>query len=1085
MDDAQDKCKKVLRWSQYGPICWFMAILSVMFHSQRSRNLLLNLSENWPRKIPQMKEFDDEDFYNPAGKNSKTKELAINSYIDKKNKLINRLNTIYILLQNDKYNEQLLNESNDIKINLLKLNENIERLKNYEEKTTKYIYNDEFKNRYYDIKSKDELFYLIRHILKYKYIHSDNEEDDHKFFRLFSGEIILQYLFNIEPSYLTKDANRNGFVSEIILNKFYEILDVSCLMLQIFSESKNVYYNIYNHYSLKDTLKNGVYKTIKNEEEINSILNLKRNPDVLIIQLTDTSDKVGKYAYKEYELQEHYNITQKIGQDNSDNILSLNDTIIYNNNTYILDSVILENYNKSRYGHAISGITCNNERYVYNGWTSDTNDPGIQNKENIKKLNACEIIKHNWDVKNENNFCLNPQNCSLSNLETNSEEKDVCFSFSKGKRIIVYIKKDTSDNPNYNDIFKIQSFKPFSYSVNSIKNSSIDNDIKLKSNKNSSTSISSKCSSSSFLIQKRITDCFDRKKFINKMLNIKDTCLNLTTEPTRFDSNRRYINTNKYTFSFDEYNIKLVDMIFLYYHVNTLVNYDNNVMKYIFTKDSGFKNFSIVYNAIINEHFEITVIIQSINNSKYGKYIENILGISNKLLQQTSKIVQQQKNPHFLYVYKSLSCNNKDYEYIHDTDDIYEDYSTDNFNVLITEKINGKLSDLIKNIKNDNDIKINILTQIILCIHSIHSYTSYCLVNFFNINIFETMAYMNVENNIYIKYLWNDNIYYLKSFGYLILFYNYSYLNTVEFANTEGYNLKKITTNLDIYNDYYFCLYNYKLIDIANKISQYKHSGTDDFYLQYFIENKIINLITSLPDDARILNEKPYILGRNNSSQNSDWANDEYNKLFKTPSIKSSQLSSSNNQLQPNIQPSLHSIIKINSKPPNKPIPLISIQYDIEDIINKIENIINSYNELNENIKNIHVKRYTFTKIKSFIKQDNSTQKKLNEFIEKCDIILNTNDNIIKEIDKLVEQLNIKCKLESKGGDYSSEKYRININQHIENIIKDKEDLLKNIKDCNSINYLLKPFITNLKYYTNQIKTEYNNIKNKYYKPLK
>ena len=68
--------------------------------------------------------------------------------------------------------------------------------------------------------------------------------------------------------------------------------------------------------------------------------------------------------YKVLEMEYGYNHKIDIDENNQD-LLTYNDTISYNNNTYKLDSIILSDFKK--YKHAIAGITCKNERFVYNG----------------------------------------------------------------------------------------------------------------------------------------------------------------------------------------------------------------------------------------------------------------------------------------------------------------------------------------------------------------------------------------------------------------------------------------------------------------------------------------------------------------------------------------------------------------------------------------------------------------------------------------------------------------------------------------------------------------------------------------------
>jgi hypothetical protein len=51
-------------------------------------------------------------------------------------------------------------------------------------------------------------------------------------------------------------------------------------------------------------------------------------------------------------------------------------------------------------------------------------------------------MKYDWNINNPNEkFCLNPRACSLDKIEFTRQ--DLCFSFGKGLRILLYV-KDTS-----------------------------------------------------------------------------------------------------------------------------------------------------------------------------------------------------------------------------------------------------------------------------------------------------------------------------------------------------------------------------------------------------------------------------------------------------------------------------------------------------------------------------------------------------------------------------------------------------------------------------------------------------------------
>ena len=57
-------------------------------------------------------------------------------------------------------------------------------------------------------------------------------------------------------------------------------------------------------------------------------------------------------------------------------------------------------------------------------------------------------MKYDWNIKKHNDFCLNTTKCIPDVLKnTNALRKtDLCFNFSKGKRILVYVRKDAKSD---------------------------------------------------------------------------------------------------------------------------------------------------------------------------------------------------------------------------------------------------------------------------------------------------------------------------------------------------------------------------------------------------------------------------------------------------------------------------------------------------------------------------------------------------------------------------------------------------------------------------------------------------------------
>jgi hypothetical protein len=126
--------------------------------------------------------------------------------------------------------------------------------------------------------------------------------------------------------------------------------------------------------------------------------------------------------------------------DTKTDLTSLKEKIHYHDIEYNLDSVILTDWNKNKPGeHSIAGITCEYNKYIYNGWTRTSMDPVMTNTEITRNI-PCELMPYDWDVKHNGNFCLNTDLCLPDKLNINEVPDKLCFNFSKGYRILVYVR---------------------------------------------------------------------------------------------------------------------------------------------------------------------------------------------------------------------------------------------------------------------------------------------------------------------------------------------------------------------------------------------------------------------------------------------------------------------------------------------------------------------------------------------------------------------------------------------------------------------------------------------------------------------
>jgi hypothetical protein len=178
---------------------------------------------------------------------------------------------------------------------------------------------------------------------------------------------------------------------------------------------------ILNYYNNKTYI--NLFNGEENEKEEEEL------PDIIIL----IHDKLNN-MFNEHidELEKEEGIDEKKIYENDESITNYENEIIFKEHSYTLDSCILNNYNNQR--HSIAGITCNNNRYVYNGWNINTNDTALQYV--LSKKIPCGLIKFDWDLKRSKVFCLNKRECGLTDVD----KTDLCFDFNKGNKILIYVK---------------------------------------------------------------------------------------------------------------------------------------------------------------------------------------------------------------------------------------------------------------------------------------------------------------------------------------------------------------------------------------------------------------------------------------------------------------------------------------------------------------------------------------------------------------------------------------------------------------------------------------------------------------------
>jgi len=296
------------------------------------------------------------------------------------------------------------------------------------------------------------LFKFFKTILKYSNI-ADNKKII-KLFHKIKPETIILYIFN---KYFNSTSENLLYLSSkgwssTYISLFLQLLGVKTL--DIINIDNNIYLNYFKYL---------VYKNENSEEiEKNKLLKeIKEIPEVILVLLTE-----GLQYKNEIYLNEiskiHNNKLYNKNNNKFKDFINLKEIVKYNDNLYKLDSILLDNYNilDINSGHVIAGITCNNNRYIYNGWNVERED---ELEESII-VNPCKLIKFDWMLNKETEFCINRSECKI-NKEIDKE--DLCFSFNKKSKILVYVKINDLEELEEEEI-KSASVKTFSKSTKKI-----------------------------------------------------------------------------------------------------------------------------------------------------------------------------------------------------------------------------------------------------------------------------------------------------------------------------------------------------------------------------------------------------------------------------------------------------------------------------------------------------------------------------------------------------------------------------------------------------------------------------------------
>lgn len=313
--------------------------------------------------------------------------------------------------------------------------------------------------------NRKKLFTLLKHVLDDKYLKTENRESkDYKNYKNFSDNTfhkILTLLNKVDaktfpyiPNYIT-----GGFEVEYYIGKLYKLLNIDYLIYDYSPSDDLLFYSFLN-----EEFNSVSYRIEEKKEERNVLIDIDADrsfryieeniipPSILMVIVRDEE-------YKDEDEESYttfYSLlfpNNRIKEDETRDLKSINELksmkekIFFKGVEYNLDAVLLANWNNLEQGHAIAGITCKKNKYVYNGWTRTSIDP-VMAKKGITRKIPCELMRYDWNVKKDGDFCLNTDQCIPDVLKNAKElrKTELCFNFSKGQRTLIYVRKDANHN---------------------------------------------------------------------------------------------------------------------------------------------------------------------------------------------------------------------------------------------------------------------------------------------------------------------------------------------------------------------------------------------------------------------------------------------------------------------------------------------------------------------------------------------------------------------------------------------------------------------------------------------------------------
>ena len=276
---------------------------------------------------------------------------------------------------------------------------------------------------------------IFTDILKRRYKTAVMKQHAYLFFKVMSPEEILRILHEESPeTFNFQPYKRIGYINVTYVPRLLDMFRVKTLHLDAVVKGKTLqlYLSvIYTGLRLKTLApKNPKKKRVKYLQPYESkpVKVDVGEPDVVVIKFFSPNVRV---------IKENLFAEIPLADFESGNPLT------FEGREYVHDSLLLTNFNidTCSKGHDIAGVTCENERFIYNGWTRATIDPALKEKP-IANASAlpCELMPYDW-VHNRDDFCLDTAACGLRKAGELDKKRELCFNMSKGNNTFILVSK--------------------------------------------------------------------------------------------------------------------------------------------------------------------------------------------------------------------------------------------------------------------------------------------------------------------------------------------------------------------------------------------------------------------------------------------------------------------------------------------------------------------------------------------------------------------------------------------------------------------------------------------------------------------